>query len=399
MLSVVLLGLTGAVLLAAATRRLAYRNYAIIPAVSMLLGLGYLSNHPVSVRQNSYIGYFDPVNREALIVFAIACLVSVIVYFEVDLENLLHNTSLNFLLAILILLGPIWSLTPPVEGQYVNIDLPLLPSFQHGEFVKLFLILALSGLTLSTRTLEIRRNRSIESYIPAATQLSFVTLMTVGFLLLGLGFYRDRGTVFIVLILLLVAVFSYSRYQAFIITAAASMGVIIVTIYYLAGMKSARVDFWFSPFKDGVEGQIPLGLQAIARGGVWGSGIGRYDYSLENIPAVTNDYVIVPIAEQLGMIGVLSIVMLILGLVTIAVRTSFATAPGALRRVSLLSGSLIFLQMTVIVGGVYTVLPLTGQALPFMSKGLSAKALHIFIAYILMYASHTTVLQRKWAGR
>lgn len=75
------------------------------------------------------------------------------------------------------------------------------------------------------------------------------------------------------------------------------------------------------------------------------------------------------IAEELGLIGVLVVVGLLFSLIVIIYQR--AAASTELYRKSVLIGvaSLLLVQSVINIGGVVSILPLTGVTLPFISYG------------------------------
>src|SRR5580692_6403398 len=113
-----------------------------------------------------------------------------------------------------------------------------------------------------------------------------------------------------------------------------------------------------------------VGTSALFFGGVLGRGLGQGQPY--NTPLVQSDFIITAFGEELGLTGVMAL-LLIYGLIVqrglraaIAVRDPFS---------KLLAGGLAFviaLQVFVIVGGVSRLIPLTGITTPFLSQGGSS---------------------------
>jgi cell division protein FtsW (lipid II flippase) len=108
----------------------------------------------------------------------------------------------------------------------------------------------------------------------------------------------------------------------------------------------------------------------MASGGLLGKGLGGGQPYIT--PLVQSDFVITAFGEELGLAGVMAI-LLIYGLI---VQRGFRTAMSVKDPYSkLLAGSLSFmlaLQVFVIVGGVTRLIPLTGITTPFLSQGGSS---------------------------
>jgi cell division protein FtsW (lipid II flippase) len=133
-----------------------------------------------------------------------------------------------------------------------------------------------------------------------------------------------------------------------------------------------RFTIWLHPFADpsGASFQTVQGLEGMAFGGLFGAGLGHGQPY--HTPLVQSDFIFTAFGEELGLVGVMAL-LLVFGLLVqrglsaaIAVKDPFS---------KLLVGGLSFvlaLQVFVIVGGVSGLIPLTGITTPFLSQGGSS---------------------------
>ena len=148
-----------------------------------------------------------------------------------------------------------------------------------------------------------------------------------------------------------------------------------------------RVDVWMDPWSRAQnEGyQIVQGLVAVASGGIIGAGLGQGYPNF--VPAAQTDYVIVAIAEEMGLAGALAVIGLFMLLISrgfrIALRArdsySFLLATGLT--------SILGIQTLVILGGTLKLIPLTGITLPFISYGGSSILTNFLIIALLLRIS------------
>jgi cell division protein FtsW (lipid II flippase) len=129
------------------------------------------------------------------------------------------------------------------------------------------------------------------------------------------------------------------------------------------------------------------GLEGMGFGGLFGTGLGHGQPFFT--PLVQSDFIITAFGEELGLTGLMAI-LLIFGLLVqrglraaIQVRDPFA---------KLLGGGLSFviaLQVFIIVGGVTNLIPLTGITTPFLSQGGSSLVASWALIGLLMRISDT----------
>lgn len=156
---------------------------------------------------------------------------------------------------------------------------------------------------------------------------------------------------------------------------------------YLLGFPATvvqRVGMWLDPWENGLRGgdQVAHAFWAVSSGGLAGSGLGLGEPG--RIPAGHTDLVLAAIGEQVGFTGFLAVFALYAALAVRLARIvrravgdySFFLALG-------LSSSLL-LQLLIIAGGEFGLLPLTGVVTPFMSYGRSSMLVNFVAIGLLM---------------
>ena len=113
-------------------------------------------------------------------------------------------------------------------------------------------------------------------------------------------------------------------------------------------------------------------MVGVASGGVFGVGLGASRAKWGFLPFDHTDFIFAVIAEELGLVGALTVVAMFLAVAFLGFRVA-AQAPD--RFGALLAGGVtlwILTQALVNIGGVLGLLPVTGVTLPFISSGGSS---------------------------
>jgi cell division protein FtsW len=145
------------------------------------------------------------------------------------------------------------------------------------------------------------------------------------------------------------------------------IGLLVLVQPYQQARLTAFLDPWASASSSGfqsVQGQIALGS-----GGLFGVGLGQSVQKVFYLPEAHTDFILAVIGEELGVVGVCTVIALF-GLIAWAgLRIArAATAPYAKLLATGLT-SLILCQATLNIFVVLGIAPLTGVPLPFISYG------------------------------
>jgi cell division protein FtsW (lipid II flippase) len=153
--------------------------------------------------------------------------------------------------------------------------------------------------------------------------------------------------------------------------------------FHLFAHVRDRTEVWLDPWvhSSGSGFQLVQGLIALSTGGIGGQGIGQgMPYK---VPVVTTDFILAGIGEELGLAGVVALLVLLMFVVFRGLAIAVESRDGFQK---LLAGGLmatLAIQTIVIVGGTTRLMPLTGVPLPFLSYGgSSAVADYIMIALV-----------------
>jgi len=148
-----------------------------------------------------------------------------------------------------------------------------------------------------------------------------------------------------------------------------------------------RVDSWLNPFGNiDQNGQIIEGQFGMAWGGLFGKGWGLGSPS--RIPLVSTDFISAAVGEELGVVGLIAVILLYALIVARGMKAALMTRDSFGKLLTAGFSFVIVLQVTVIIGGVTRLLPLTGLTTPFLSRGGSSLLANWVLVAMLMAVSH-----------
>ena len=246
-------------------------------------------------------------------------------------------------------------------------------SFQPSEFAKLAVILYGAAI-LSSRP-------------PESVRLTLWPMLVVLGGVGGLIFLEpDLGTALILgSIVACLLFFAGLGLGSLALTGVAGMGLVAV-LSLGAGYRRDRLlsvlDPWSDPLNTGWQ-TIQAGV-AISNGGLWGLGLGASRAKWGFLPMVQTDFIFAIVAEELGFVVAMLVVLafLVLGIFGLSTAVHAPDRFGQLLAAGITSW--ILTQAFVNIGAVLGVLPITGVPLPFVSYGGSSMVLTLTAFGILL---------------
>lgn len=230
--------------------------------------------------------------------------------------------------------------------------------FQPAELAKLTFVLYLSSFFATKKSL-----------------LPFLTIL--GLMVFLIMLEPDLGTT-VVLCATGLAVYFASGAPILTIGLIGLTGIVGGAVLILSSAyRRERLTTFLNPTTDplGASYHIRQILIALGSGGLFGVGLGQSRQKYEYLPAVTTDSIFAVIAEELGFVGSVAILLLFLGLIWRGFKIA-SRAPddfGKLLAVGITSW--VGFQALVNLGAMVALIPLTGVPLPFISYGGSSLVL------------------------
>ena len=161
---------------------------------------------------------------------------------------------------------------------------------------------------------------------------------------------------------------------------------------YLAPYRLARIEAFFHPDRNMQTSgwQVSQAKNAIGSGGVTGVGYGQSLTKLHSLPEPLGDSIFAVVGEELGFVGSMALVGLLLALVLRILFIAHAARDQFGHLLLIGFASLIGIQSFVNIAAISGLMPLTGMSLPFVSYGSTALIVFLTIMGIVNNISKHT---------
>ena len=304
----------------------------------------------------------------------VACLVIFLLRDHRGLRRLTYTAMVVGIVLVILPLIP--GLGREINGAQIWIFIGPF-SVQPAEFAKIAFAVFFAGYLVANRdTLALAGKKVLGLQLPRLRDLGPILIVWAVSLAVLVG-EKDLGT----------SLLFFGLFVGMLYLATDRVGWIIIGLTMFAGGAvaawsifshvQARVDIWLNPLDaalyerdPGGSYQIVQGLFGMAYGGMFGAGWGE-GYP-DRVPFAFSDFVYASLGEELGLTGLLAILLIYLVIVQRGLRHAVGVRDGFGK---LLAGGLAFvmaLQLFVVVGGITRIIPLTGLTLPFMAQGGSS---------------------------
>ncbi|UNZ18375.1 FtsW/RodA/SpoVE family cell cycle protein [Streptomyces sp. 891-h] len=384
------LGLLAGVAHLAMRRWAAYADPLMLPIATLLNGMGLvfiwrLDLEP-SITKASTGGAAAP-TQLMWSALAVALFVLVLVFLK-DHRVLQRYTYISMAVALVLLAAPIFF--PAKYGAKIWITIPGVGSLQPAEFAKIIIAVFFAGYLMVKRdALALASRRFMGLYLPRGRDLGPI-LVIWALSLMILVFETDLGTSLLFFGLFVVMLYVATERTSWIVFGLAlSVGGAVAVASFEPHVQG-RVQDWLDPmqaFKDGSE-QPMQALWAFGSGGTLGSGLGQGFSRLINF-AAKSDYIFATVGEELGLCGVMAILLLYGLIIERGIRTALAARDPFGKLLAIGLSSAFGLQVFIVAGGVMGLIPLTGMTLPFMAQGGSSVVANWALIAVLLKISDT----------
>jgi cell division protein FtsW (lipid II flippase) len=364
--------------------RIPYADPVILPCVVLLNGLGLTMIHRIDlINEPASNGARQQLIWTTLGVIMFI-LVAVVLHDHRRLQRFTYTLGLAGIVLLLLPLVP--GLGTEKFGARIWIQVGPY-SFQPAEAAKILLAIAFAAYLVEKReVLALAGIRVLGLDLPRARDLGPILVMWLLSLAI-LVLQRDLGTslLFFGLFVMLLYVSTERAGWAVLGTLLFALGAYFGYLNF--AHVRVRVGAWLDPFSDyDTYFQVINAQFGMAWGGLLGTGLGGGRPGLT--PLARSDFIAAAIGEELGMTGLMAVVMIYGMIVARGLRTALQCREPFGK---LLAAGLSFafgLQVFTIIGGVTRLLPLTGLTTPFMSQGGSSLVCNWIVAALLLVISH-----------
>jgi len=292
---------------------------------------------------------------------------------------------------VLIVLPIVPGLGKPINGAQIWVQV-LGFTLQPAEIAKLLLAIFFAGYLVTNRdTLTLAGPKVLGLQLPRIRDLGPI-IVAWAVSLAVLVFERDLGT----------SLLFFGLFVAMLYLATERTSWVVIGLVMFAGGAAlaasafshvgARFTVWQHALDNDVfnravggSGQLVRGLYGLASGGLFGTGWGQGRPDL--VPYAESDFIVASLGEELGLTGLIVILLCYLVLAERGMRTAIGVRDGFGK---LLAGGLAFVvafQCFVVVGGITRLIPLTGLTTPFLAYGGSSLLANWIIVALLLRIS------------
>ncbi|TMO46410.1 cell division protein FtsW [Pseudoalteromonas ruthenica] len=270
--------------------------------------------------------------------------------------------------------------------------IPIGPiNIQASEVAKLFFFSYLAGYL-------VRKRDEVQENLKGFVKPISVFIVYAGLILLQ----PDLGTVVVMFVTTVGLLFlAGAKLWQFFALMLSGIGLVIALIVFEPYRWARVVGFlepWEDPFGKGY--QLVQSLMAYGQGGWLGQGLGNSVQKLQYMPHAHNDFIFAVVAEELGFIGVLTILVLLGTLVFRALLIGQRALKANKEYEGYLAlgiGIWFAFQSMVNVGASAGILPTKGLTLPFISYGGSSFLVMAIAAGVLLRVDFETKMATKQA--
>ena len=390
------LGLLAGVAHLVVRRYAPYADPLLLPIATLLNGLGLvliwrLDQEP-TITDPDY-GGGGPMAANQLLWSTVGVALFLVTLMVLKDHRLLQRyTYISMVVALALLISPIVpGLGRELHGARIWISLPGVGSLQPGEFAKIVIAVFFAGYLMVKRdALALASRRFMGLYLPRGRDMGPILVVWAVSLMI-LVFETDLGTSLLFFGVFIVMLYVATERTSWIVFGLLLSATGAVLVAQTSPHVGERVDNWLHPLalENGNVTETAQVMYSFGAGGLFGSGLGQGYSRLIGGIAPKSDYILATVGEELGLAGLMAVILLYGLLIERGMRTALAARDpfGKLLCVGLTG--CFALQVFVVAGGVTGLIPLTGMTMPFLAQGGSSVIANWALIALLLRISDT----------
>ena len=357
-------------------------DYTLVITILLLLSIGLImvlsasSPSALSESGDSY-KYF---NKQLL--FAVLGIVAMCVISKIDYRFYQKFYKQSWWISlILLILVMLVGKTVNEAKRWIYITDTL--SFQPSEIVKFLMIIFYAGILTKNRD-------QLGKFKEGFLKHILLVVPIIALLMLQPHFSASMVIITIVAVMMILA---GCKFWHFLATGGAvgipgMIGLIILEPYRLA-----RVTTFLDPWKDatGTGWQVIQSLYAIGSGGLFGAGLGESKQKYLYIPEPHNDFIFSVLAEELGFVGCVLVIVLFAIFIWRGVLIAMKSPDMFGSLIAIGITTMVAIQVILNIAVVTSSVPATGMPLPFFSYGGTALFILLCEMGVLLNISRASV--------
>ena len=359
-------------------------DYTLLIVILLLLALGLImvlsASSPTAISEgSSSYKYFVKQG-----IFAVAGLFAMYVISNIDYRVYRKFYKLGYIFSIVIL-ALVLVIGTKLNGARRWIFITKTLSFQPSEIVKFLMILLYAAV--------LTRDKDELGNFWKGWVKHLAYLIPIIILLL-LEPHLSSSIVIIGICTIMMILAGCKLYEIIVPGTIVGIPALIYIVYKLPHALK-RITTFLDPWEDelGKGWQVIQSLYAIGSGGLFGAGLGQSKQKYLYLPEPQNDFIFSVIAEELGFIGCVMVIVLFAVLIWRGILVAMKAPDmfGGLMAVGITT--LITIQVVVNIAVVTSSMPATGMPLPFFSYG--GTALFILLCEMRSNAEYFKSRKRK----
>lgn len=365
-------------------------DFALFIIVLLLLGIGIImvlsASSPLALSQSasSYTYVFSQAKA------AILGITAMLIISRIDYKVYARFYKVAYLGSIiLLLLVLVPNLGFGAYGARRWIKIPIFGSLQPSEVAKLGLIVFFAAYLTKTKD-------DLQSLIKGFFRpLCFLAIPIAIILFIQSHLSASVIIIITISVMMIMAGCKFVHFAIFGGAGAVAGGGLLyflATKFGIGAYRLERLMAFMNPWADPTDTgwQIIQGLYAIGSGGLFGVGLGNSNQKYQYISMPHNDYIFAVLAEELGFIGCLVVVLLFAAFIwrgiIIAMKAPDMFGSLLATGITTLIGSQAIINIAVVTSS----MPVTGISLPFFSYGGSSLVILLCLVGILLNISRQT---------